>query len=312
MQTVLASTVFIASPRLPPDSLPFRSAADLLPEHIRENALEVRSERQAHAEEFRLRLGFPAAVSADGAEYPFSEKEVSRDDLARLMELCTRSSLHTVLSSLSAGFVTAVGGHRLGICGVAGYRDGVPTFRSFTSAVLRIARSVPGCAHPVIAALTFEGSRPFPGTLIVSPPGGGKTTLVRDIVRELSDSGIRVGIADERGELAGQGVLGAAFDVGRHTDVLTGIGKAHALEMLIRTMSPQVAAMDEVTSASDVEALEHAAGCGVTLLATVHGSCLSDIEARPALHQLTSRGAFRAVVFISGRGFERKYRVEWI
>ena len=190
--------------------------------------------------------------------------------------------------------MTLEGGHRLGVCGFGVVQQGVVhTIRSPTSLVLRIARAVPGCAEGLFPALTDS-------TLILGPPGAGKTTLLRDAVRLLSDQGrLRVGLADERGEVSASTGQGAALEVGQRTDVMVNVPKAEAVMMLLRTMSPQWIALDEITAPEDIEALDRAAYCGVKLLATAHGDSLSDLTRRPLYHKLLARGAFSQVVLLS-------------
>lgn len=152
--------------------------------------------------------------------------------------------------------------------------------------------------------------RELPSTLLLSPPGVGKTTLLRDLIRCLS-TGVwinpkRVGVADERGEL-GVGSLRAFL--GPRVDVLAYCPKAAALMLLLRGMSPQVLAADEITDPQDIRAMEQAAGCGVTLLATAHGGSLEDLRRRPLYRELLEAGIFQAFVFLTRQGGKRHYQV---
>ena len=177
------------------------------------------------------------------------------------------------------------------------------TLRSLRSAAVRIPREAFGCADGVFSAL---GGADFRSTLLLSPPGGGKTTLARELVRLLSGKGVRVAVADERGELAL-----TPRSLGPCADVLSLAPKAEAAMLLLRAMNPQVIAMDEVTAPEDAEAIELAAGCGVELLATAHAASVSELQRRPLYRRLLALGVFRqAVVIRRTPAGERLPRVE--
>lgn len=282
----------------------FAAAAALLPETVRAAAQEMTAGERMRCEELRLRRGYPPTALIGGRERELCCGPVTEDILRFVLERGTRSSLHTAEQSLSQGFVSAPGGVRIGVCGTAVTAgDRMTGLRSFSSLCLRLPRAVQGCADGIWDELTAGG---FQSLLILSPPGGGKTTLLRELIRRLSESGLRVGAADERGELSGGE---AGFSLGRHTDVLTGVPRARAVWMLVRTMGPQVIAMDEITEPSDAAALERAAGCGVSLIATVHGSGQEEAGRRPVLGRLMENGVFRRCVVISRAGGARRYQV---
>lgn len=176
-------------------------------------------------------------------------------------------------------------------------------FRHISSLSLRIAHEIPGIAAPLVSEL-FEKGR-LCSTLIFSPPGMGKTTLLRDLLRTLSDGGaLRVGVADERGELSGCG------NVGKRTDVIDGCPKAQALLMLLRGMNPQVLAVDEITDPADLRAMEEVAGCGVALLATAHGSSYEEMKCRPIYKNLFREQIFSRFIRISLENGQRHYEVQ--
>ena len=140
--------------------------------------------------------------------------------------------------------------------------------------------------------------------------GAGKTSLLRELVRLVSEGGRRVSLIDERGEAAGVWEGQPLFDVGPCTDVMTGAPKAEAAAMLIRAMTPQVLAMDEITTPADAEAARLAAGCGVKLLATAHAGSVRELAQRPVYRPLLSDGVFGAAVVIERHAGERRYRLE--
>lgn len=281
---------------------PFEQAAALLPMRLRGSVMKLPEGNRAQIEELRLRTGFPISVvePAGETEVPLSPA-VEVDDLYTVLELASQSSVHTVLDRMRSGFVTVRGGHRVGLCGAAVVEQGgISGFRRLSSLNLRIAREVRGLAEAVVPALLEGGV--LQSTLILAPPGAGKTTLLRDLIRCISDGRgvppLRVGVADERGELAAVWEGVPQMDLGRHTDVLDGAPKAKALLLLLRGMNPQVLAADEITDPADVEAIGQAAGCGVALLATAHGSGVKELALRPVYRELLRQNIFRRIVLI--------------
>lgn len=289
------------------DGSGFGKAAALLPQELRAAALALPESVGNAAEELRLRAGREAGVLLPDGERGFGSRTVTVRDLETVLETATRASAHTALSAMSAGFVTVRGGCRVGLCGEAVVKDGaVSGIRRLSAVSLRIPRQAKGCADGIIGPLTAGG---FTDTLIISPPGAGKTTLLRELVRLLSDGGARVSLIDERGEVAGVWEGEPELDVGRRTDIMTGAPKKEAAIMLIRAMSPEILAADEITSPEDVAAMAAAAGCGVKLLATAHAGSAGELAARPLYAELLALGVFRRSVTIRKRGGVREYEV---
>ena len=284
-------------------------AARLLPPSLRTEVLNLSESITAGAEEIRLRTGRPPAVVVGDTEIEILPSHiVTASELQLVLEIATRASVHTYADSIRMGFVTAEGGCRLGLCGTAATDgDRISGIRRLSSVCIRIPREKRGCADTVYPELIRGG---FRSTLIVSPPGGGKTTLLRELIRLLSDSGKRISLADERSEVAGTFEGQPCFDVGTRTDVLTGAPKSEGIYLLLRSMAPQIIAFDEITAPSDIEAAETAANCGVTLLATAHGGGLNDLHQRDLYKKLIDKQIFKRAVVIENVKGKRRYSVE--
>lgn len=282
----------------------YRAAMALLPVPIRAAAEKLSETECAVAAEFRLRRGWPPAVLLPSGEQPLGSMPIEAGDLQRVLENACHCSPYTVRDSMAQGYIIASGGVRLGLCGRMNPTEtGEYVMAEISSLSIRIPRQVIGCAD----GLT---DKHFVSTLIVSPPGCGKTTLLRDMIRIVSNRGTRIGLCDERGEVAAISHGQAGFDVGRCTDVMTGLPKAQAAMAILRSMNPQVLAMDEITAPEDVVSCTAAANCGVQLLATAHARTKEELYARPVYHPLADWKIFQRLITISIQDGRRIYREE--
>ncbi len=231
---------------------------------------------------------------------------VTKKDLKETLEYMSDYSLYAFEEEVRQGFITIQGGHRIGIAGKTIVdRNGIRAMKFISFINVRLAHQIRGCADQVIPYLYDKGQ--ILHTLIVSAPRCGKTTLLRDIIRQVSDGtgqrpGMTVGVVDERSEIGAccQGV--PQNDLGIRTDILDCCPKALGMMMLIRTMSPRVIAVDEIGSREDLEAMEYAMNCGCRLIATIHGASMDDIRQKPVLGRMVKERWFERYVVLDGGG----------
>lgn len=272
-------------------------AAACLPVSLRQR-LEYLGEEQKCCEEIRLRIGQPLQVTLGGKERTLSGNRLTAEEISMTFHCAAEYSVHTYADSLCQGFLTLRGGHRIGVCGQTAVQQGkMLSFRSISSLNIRIARQVKGTAAPQLLD-QLRRTDGVVSALFLSPPGRGKTTLLRDIARQLSDQGIRTALADERSELAALHGGVPQFDIGQHTDVIDGCPKADAAMMLVKTMSPQLLVLDEITSEADAHAAEYASHCGVAVLASAHAWNWDDFRLRPLYRNLLERSIFSRIFSI--------------
>lgn len=271
-------------------------------------------------EEIRVREGRPLEINT-GGEYHYLTAagqmtlqhqegyKPTREDAHRLLDLISNHSLYTMEEELRKGFITIPGGHRIGLAGRTVLSRGhVEHLRDINSFNVRIARAIPGIADQILPYLIDTKTKRVLHTLILSPPQHGKTTLLRDLARQLSYGGTtqtgipyegqKVGIIDERSEIAGshKGIPG--FDVGPRTDVLDGCPKAEGMMMMIRSMSPDVLIVDEIGRQEDADAVREALHAGIAVIASAHGRDFGELSTRPAFIGLTSQELFQMYVIL--------------
>ena len=251
-------------------------------------------------QELRLRLGMPPELVLSG-ESRWLGCCVSREDLNYCINAASRYSPWAAATT-AQGYLTAPGGHRIGLCGEVVCKDGIVTgIREISSLCIRVARDFPGIARRAADA---------PGSiLILGAPGWGKTTLLRDLIRQIGEKQC-VSVVDERGELAAMYRGVPQLEVGTHTDVLDACPKALGITMLLRAANPQIIAVDEITAEEDLRAMLAAANCGVKLLATIHAADREELERKALFARLLELQVFQRLVTITVEDGRRICRTE--
>lgn len=275
---------------------------EFFPERLRKDWLMLGLDSSA-VREIRIRVDRRVRVLAEceiGLPFVYGEREL--EDIFRY--LC-HDSVYAYDEERRQGYLAVEGGHRVGITGeVAHIQEGyIVKYIRYMN--IRIAHEKKGIAKAVAPYLLAAGGRgQLLNTLLISPPGIGKTTLLRDIIRVVSDGecgfcSCNVGVVDERGELAGAYRGGATLDCGERTDVVTGSDKRHGIAVLVRTFSPRVIAIDEIGKSSDAEAIIHAGVSGCTVLATAHGGAVEDVVRNSELGEILQLKIFDRLLVLS-------------
>lgn len=251
--------------------------------------------------EIRIRAGQPVMLHMDGKEICLDGKADGML-IREILEIFSKHSLYAYEDEIRQGFLTIEGGHRVGIAGRV-VLDGsrIRTIKDISGINIRVAHECPGCADSLMPWIYEHGE--VQNVLMISPPGGGKTTILRDVIRQVSDGnpwgeGQNVSVVDERSE------IGACFrgvpqcNLGMRTDVLDGCPKAQGMLMMIRSMNPKVLAVDEIGAGEDLAALRDVMRCGCKILATVHGYSPEDVRKKPILCDMVREGMFQRFVVL--------------
>lgn len=273
---------------------------NILPAKYRKNfnRLEVELDK---LREIRFRIGQPVEV-LDRKRHILGREKVDRSELKEMLEYISGYSLYAFEEEISQGFITIPGGHRVGMAGHVVVKDGqVRNIRNISFINVRVSREIIGCAESIMNYIRED--KRVCNTLIVSPPGCGKTTLLRDIVRIVSGGqdqkeGKNVTVVDERSEIAGCYRGMPQNDLGSRTDVLDGCPKSEGMLMAVRSLSPEVIVVDEIGGKGDIQALRYVRNCGCALIATVHGRDFQEVREKPELGEMIKDGVFERCIIL--------------
>ena len=286
-----------------------KNVQNLFAENIRKLLIEEKPNYDS-IYEIRLRTGKPLFLVYSGGERCLKIKGrepylVTGQDLKETLEYVSGYSLYACEDEIRQGYISVQGGHRVGVAGKV-ILDGnhIRGMKYISCINVRLSHQVPGCADAVMPYI--QDGEHLSHTLIISPPRGGKTTLLRDVIRQLSNGredipGVTVGVVDERSELAGswQGI--PQNDLGLRTDILDACPKAEGMQMLVRAMSPDVVAVDELGREEDFRAVESVIHCGCCLIATAHGNSLEDVLRQPFFQKLKEMEIIEKYIVLGGR-----------
>ena len=256
-------------------------------------------------DEIRIRVDKPVILKV-GVNDIIVNYKVSSDEILNLFQVCWSNSIYTYQNQICGGFITIPGGHRVGISGSVVVKDGkVTNITNLYSLNIRIAKEIPNCSMPLLQyVIDIEKNTVF-NTLIVSSPGAGKTTMLRDIVNKISNGmpeinfkGVNVSVIDERGEISAMHKGVPQNDIGIRTDVLDNVPKVLGIRMAIRSLAPQVVIADEIGNKDDAEIINYAICSGVKGIFTAHGSCFTDLKLNPEINKLINLKIFERIIFL--------------
>lgn len=241
-----------------------------------------------------LLLHIDSTVSNEKKNIFICDSEILTDTFSRMCGY----SVHSHLSDINNGFITLEGGNRAGVVGTAALNinSQISSIRDISSVNIRIARQVKGSADILMEKLCIK--RPL-SMIIAGPPSSGKTTILRDFIRQISDRGYKVSVIDERMEIASDSSF-EKYDLGINTDVFSAYPKIKAINIAVRTMSPQLIAIDEVCEQDEINAIKHASNCGVKMIVTIHASSYDELLSKIQISELLNTFSFEKIVLLSG------------
>ncbi len=270
---------------------------EIIPSSIKSYLSQIDRGELDNVEEIRFHLEGDISISTGKSKY-IIHNMCNGDFLNGYFNKLLKYSYHSYEDSIKEGYITLENGIRVGICGktVLG-KDGITAMCDISSLNIRLGKEILGCSDFLMTDI-IKGSY-VANTLIISPPGCGKTTLIRDICRNLSNKGFQVGVCDERSEICAMNRGKSGYDIGPSTDVLDGCPKSIGMKMLLRAMSPRVIITDEIGKREDIESINECLLSGVSVITTIHGNSFSEVRQKPYICNLIEGGYFQVIITLS-------------
>lgn len=269
------------------------------------NLLQENPKVANELQEIRIRVDKPIILKLREKDI-ILQYNILQTEILQIVERLCENSIYAYKNQICEGFITIKGGHRVGLTGSCVIENGkITNIKYISSLNIRIAREVKNCSTRILREIIDIENKTIYNSIIVAPPGRGKTTILRDIIRRLSDGieeinfrGKTCGVVDERGEIAAMYKGTPQNDVGIRTDVIENVSKNKGIHMLIRTMAPEIIACDEIGSKEDVEAIHYALYSGVKGIFTMHGKNVEDIKNNKQIYELIENREIQKIVFL--------------